>query len=571
MAKELYGEAKLEYEEGQHAKCAARKSATANPFIINDFYDLIEGIIKEKKLTAAQIWNCDESVFPTDPSKSKVISPRGEVAYKITWGAGRENISTLAACSASGRALDPLIIFSGKNFQSTWKGETPLPNTMYGISDNGWMTTQIFLEWFTKFTEEVTERPLLLIYDGHLSHVSIELIEKAMAENITIVKLPPHVTDKLQPLDVCCFGPLKREWEHFLCNRVNVLGPKETISKGTFVDLLSSVWHKGLSPENAIAGFTATGIYPVDRTKYPKERFDARLVKRYDQWVALGKPDDIMEDLAVSLNTPKKLKPAPELEIQQDSPVIADITIPSLSATPPGSTSTPLLPQQHKTCQCKICAQIGPQPPPVPGKTWVPAWALQTPTVPATNKSFQELVLDKMKGPQEKVQVKRRKIDRTAKIITRAEYADDLKEKVNNELEKKNRTKAKKNPKKGNKKIDFDVGESDESEDDVVSMKDDSEDEDNDEDSEEERLLKLWKSIGPPAAEADVGIGTVMESVPVHLDADVDFFPIYNIIDGPLVVETMKAGKWNVPDYANLKKKFEEWAVIDTKELSKKL
>ena len=43
---------------------AARKLATANPFIINDFYDVIEHIIKEKNLQPNQIWNCDESGFP---------------------------------------------------------------------------------------------------------------------------------------------------------------------------------------------------------------------------------------------------------------------------------------------------------------------------------------------------------------------------------------------------------------------------------------------------------------------------------------------------------------------------
>ena len=191
---------------------AARKACTSNPFIINDFFDTIEKIIMEKNLSENQIWNCDELGFPTDPTRSKVISVRGEVAYKTTWGASRENNSTLAACNAAGRALDPLIIFTGKNFQSTWRGKKTLPNTTYGVSQNGWMDTEIFYQWFVEFTKQVEERPLLLIYDGHLSHISIKLIEKAIHEDISLMKLPPHVTDKLQPLDVCGFGPLKREW-----------------------------------------------------------------------------------------------------------------------------------------------------------------------------------------------------------------------------------------------------------------------------------------------------------------------------------------------------------------------
>ena len=103
--------------------------------------------------------------------------------------------------------------FSGINFQSTWHGKNPLPNTCYGIAKNGWMTTEIFALWFENFAKQVKKHPLLVVYDGHLTHVSLILIEKAMEEHITIVKLSPHITDKLQPLDVYCFGPLKQEWK----------------------------------------------------------------------------------------------------------------------------------------------------------------------------------------------------------------------------------------------------------------------------------------------------------------------------------------------------------------------
>ena len=51
-------------------------------------------------------------------------------------------------------------------------------------------------------------------------------------------------------------------------------------------------------------------------------------------------------------------------------------------------------------------------PPNTPGKIWVPAWTLRE------NKSFLELVLDKMKGPTNKPLIKRRKVDRKAAIIT---------------------------------------------------------------------------------------------------------------------------------------------------------
>ena len=54
------------------------------------------------------------------------------------------------------------------------------------------------------------DQPVLLIYDGHKSHVAISVIEWAMAHNITILVLPAHCSHILQPLGVGCFGPLNR-------------------------------------------------------------------------------------------------------------------------------------------------------------------------------------------------------------------------------------------------------------------------------------------------------------------------------------------------------------------------
>ena len=84
------------------------------------------------------------------------------------------------------------------------------------------------------------------------------------------------------------------------------------MSKSIFVDLIRSIWHQGLSTENAISGFRATGRYPTDKTKYPTNRFDPKLFKCYEHWVQMGKPEDIMEDLATSVNTPQKFKPPQE-------------------------------------------------------------------------------------------------------------------------------------------------------------------------------------------------------------------------------------------------------------------
>lgn len=61
-----------------------------------------------------------------------------------------------------------------------------------------------------------SKNPVLLIFDGHHSHISFELIELARKNNIHLLCLPPHTTHPLQPLDVGVFGPLKQAWKKIL-------------------------------------------------------------------------------------------------------------------------------------------------------------------------------------------------------------------------------------------------------------------------------------------------------------------------------------------------------------------
>ena len=69
--------------------------------------------------------------------------------------------------------------------------------------------------------------------------------------------------------------------------------------------------------------------------------------------------------------------------------------------------------------------------PEILGKTWVPACTLRD------NKSFGELVLDKLKGPTEKSPVKRRKTDKKTKVITDEIYAQEIRQIHEKETQKK--------------------------------------------------------------------------------------------------------------------------------------
>ena len=121
------------------------------------------------------------------------------------------------------------------------------------------METETFAAWFNHFADFVKERPLILLFDSHLTHISISFIKRALNENIIIVKFPPHVTDVLQPLDVFCFGPLKRAWERQL-HQCLEFGMKHPLTRSEFVNELCAIWNTGMEKENTVSGFEKTGI-----------------------------------------------------------------------------------------------------------------------------------------------------------------------------------------------------------------------------------------------------------------------------------------------------------------------
>ena len=154
------------------------------------------------------------------------------------------------------------------------------------------MTTKIFHDWFTKFVETVDTRPLLLLFNGHLTHLSLAIFDLVIQENISLVKLPAHCTDILQPLDISCFSLLKQKYQKLLTEFVHRTGGRQKLSKPVSCNLIPKIWRKGLTKENLVSGFQKTGIFPVDQSKYKVDRLDKVKLESYKRWKASSSPKD---------------------------------------------------------------------------------------------------------------------------------------------------------------------------------------------------------------------------------------------------------------------------------------
>ena len=122
----------------------------------------------------------------------------------------------LACGSSVGEKLPPHVVYKAKIADPAWMENGPI-GTRYTSSDSVWMEEAQFTEWFCSVFLPATESVrkslpvmLIIILDGHGSHISLKVVTCARENNTIIFCLPPHTTHILQPLDVSVFRTVKR-------------------------------------------------------------------------------------------------------------------------------------------------------------------------------------------------------------------------------------------------------------------------------------------------------------------------------------------------------------------------
>lgn len=237
-----------------------------------------------------RIWNLDETSVALDPSKTKVVGAIGQPSTRTTAGSGKENITVLATVNAAGEKLNPLIVFKGKNVYEEWmlKEKTNFDfEIAYAASNRGWMEADIFLNYMANqvLPGMGTERPQLMVYDGHVTHVDERVIALAAENGLTILKLPAHTSHLLQPLDLAVFKSFKSIWDKKL-----VLWQRENIGrkvrKQAFAQLFAEAWQQ-TSPEVIRNGFKKGGIHPYNPNVIPIDKYDQAAYKRWQNMLAL--------------------------------------------------------------------------------------------------------------------------------------------------------------------------------------------------------------------------------------------------------------------------------------------
>jgi hypothetical protein len=105
-------------------------------------------------------------------------------------------------------------------------------------------------------------KPILLVYDGHDSHETIEINKLAHENNIILFSLPPHTTHKLQPLDVGVFGPFSRAWID-RCDEI-VEDTGQEMPHEEFVKEYMAIRRASFKKETILQAWRKSGIRPLN-------------------------------------------------------------------------------------------------------------------------------------------------------------------------------------------------------------------------------------------------------------------------------------------------------------------
>ncbi|XP_026318149.1 uncharacterized protein LOC113228920 [Hyposmocoma kahamanoa] len=258
---------------------SAARAMAFNKVTVNDFFSLLEKVIDQHKLTPDRIFNVDETGVSTVPkSHSRILSLKGQKQVGCLSSAERGQLVTAEICfNAAGTYVPPMLIYARKRMKNELLDDAP-PGFWGTCSDNGWITSKIFLDWFKKFvvySKPTEAKSVLLLLDGHASHTkNIDLIDYAREHHVILLCTPPHCAHKLQPLDVAFMRPLSiyysaevKKWlkEH----------PGRVVTAYQVAKLFGQAYLQAATMPTAINGFKKCGIWPLDKNVFTDADFIA--------------------------------------------------------------------------------------------------------------------------------------------------------------------------------------------------------------------------------------------------------------------------------------------------------
>ncbi|XP_045178261.1 jerky protein homolog-like isoform X2 [Mercenaria mercenaria] len=242
------------------ARCTSKE-------VLDKYFEELKNVMDKYDLTnhPEYIWNVDETGLMMEHNPHHVVCIKGQTPQAVTSNRGK-TVTVIAAGSAAGTRIPPFFVFPGKRWcDSLLEGASP--GSVGIMSETGWSNSAVFLEFLNEHFKKLvptSDHAVLVLFDGHKSHVNLTLSTWAAANNVVFFVLPPHTSHITQPLDVGCFGPLKNAY-YSECQTFMRRNPGMQVTRYNIAELAGNAYNKGVTAGNLISSFRKTGIYPLNR------------------------------------------------------------------------------------------------------------------------------------------------------------------------------------------------------------------------------------------------------------------------------------------------------------------
>lgn len=263
-------ELKLKTPEG----ISIARATAFNRVSVDCFFTAYTEAMEKYCVSPDRIYNLDETCLSTVLKPVKVVCERGQpVASQVSQERGA-TMTFVGIVNAAGHYIPPVFIIPRKRWNDSFMRGT-IDGSKGILHQNGWMTGECFLETLQHVHDKTfcsVDNKIILIIDNAVCHLNIHAINYAIDNGIVIVTLPPHTTSKLQPLDVSVYGPFKT-YLRSLQSDFSLMHPNTGITEHMLPEFASKAWIRSATPSNILSGFSATGIWPINRTIFPDEAF----------------------------------------------------------------------------------------------------------------------------------------------------------------------------------------------------------------------------------------------------------------------------------------------------------
>ncbi|OWT42501.1 DDE superfamily endonuclease domain-containing protein [Pochonia chlamydosporia 170] len=196
-----------------------QRALCEDPKLIGDWFELVRNTVAKYGILEEDFHNFDETGFMMGIISATMVVTSSDRYGKPTLAqpGDREWVSVIQSINSRGEAIPPFVIVAGQYHLANWYEDSTLPKDwVISTTHNGWTTNEKAVDWiqhFEKHTQPQTRGAYrLLILDGHESHHSTAFELFCKDHKIITLCMPSHSSHILQPLDVGCFGPLKKAY-----------------------------------------------------------------------------------------------------------------------------------------------------------------------------------------------------------------------------------------------------------------------------------------------------------------------------------------------------------------------